>query len=473
MSSAGGVEPERHGAKHVALPRLRSRIVVEAAHREPLLTQEVEVDVGDRDLAGPGEALPFGQQHGILVDRGLTVPGEVGRRLARASGRVDIGRQAPRRGGLAMQAAAPGAADRDGAAAEVSQDGRARERQSRGRRRRHPHVLADLDAEPETRNVLGREDQVRAERRLECADRDASRPAARHLARNVASRRTRDSWEGSSSARPRAPPPDGSPRRCYRADGDGAEARRPREPGDGRGCRRDPMDRGLDRVEQRVLQQQVLDRIARKAEFREHREPDASAMAGGGRREDRLGIAGRIGDAGLDRSGRDPQEAVGIDRSEHHRNEPGLPPHRTPASPGRGERYTDRVKRRTIRFSDGDLKQITVVNGGRLRMKDPWLRPVRHRLEAPKPCCSMRQTGNPDRRASAWRSRSPAHNRRPSARGPASRAALSTNSAMICLPMTWPILLMASTIERSTLSFSRFLTKPPSILRKSTGRCLR
>ena len=84
------------------------------------------------------------------------------------------------------------------------------------------------------------------------------------------------------------------------------------------GRRRDPLDRGLDLVEQRILQQKVLDRVAREAQLRKHREAYPAAVAGARRREDRLRIAGGICDAGLDRTSRDPQEAVGIDRPEHH-----------------------------------------------------------------------------------------------------------------------------------------------------------
>src|SRR5881628_770833 len=49
----------------------------------------------------------------------------------------------------------------------------------------------------------------------------------------------------------------------------------------------------------------------------------------------------------------------------------------------------------------------------------------------------------------------------------------STASPIVFLPMTCPTSLMARTIARSTGSCATSLTKLPSILRKSTGKCLR
>ena len=126
MSSAGGAS--RNGTRRKPLPSAGCARALSSKlpRRKPLLTQQVEVDVGCRDLTGPGEPLSLGQQRGVFVDRGLTVPGEVGRRFARSRGRVDIGRKTASRGRLAVQVAAAGTADRDGTAAEVGEDGRAR-----------------------------------------------------------------------------------------------------------------------------------------------------------------------------------------------------------------------------------------------------------------------------------------------------------------------------------------------------------
>ena len=74
-----------------------------------------------------GKALGLGQQGAALVDQGLTVPRQVVRRLARAGGRVRVGGKAPQRLRLAEDLAVLCAGDRDRAAREVQQHGRAGE----------------------------------------------------------------------------------------------------------------------------------------------------------------------------------------------------------------------------------------------------------------------------------------------------------------------------------------------------------
>ena len=82
-----------------------------------------------------------------FVDRGVAVPGEVGRRFARAGRRIGVGRDGARRLAAAQQAPRLGLADGDVAGRQVDQHLRAGERRVARRRHRHPDVLADLDME--------------------------------------------------------------------------------------------------------------------------------------------------------------------------------------------------------------------------------------------------------------------------------------------------------------------------------------
>ncbi len=75
-------------------------------------------------------------------------------------------------------------------------------------------------------------------------------------------------------------------------------------------------ERDLDGVEQHVLEEQVLDRVTGQAELGEDRDRDAPFAAAPRRREDRLGVRGRVRDAGPDHAGRHTGEAVAIDRRE-------------------------------------------------------------------------------------------------------------------------------------------------------------
>ncbi len=71
-------------------------IVVERALPQPLLRQEIEIDIGDDILAALGKSCRFRQDHAIFDDRGLPIPGEIGGRFAFARRRIEIGCEAPR-----------------------------------------------------------------------------------------------------------------------------------------------------------------------------------------------------------------------------------------------------------------------------------------------------------------------------------------------------------------------------------------
>ena len=128
-----------------------------------LLAQPVEVDVDDGAARAVGEALGLAEQRAHLVDHRHAVPRQVGRRLTRARGGIEVGGVAAGARRAGEQVAVLGAADGDRGGREVEQHGRAGERGLVARRHRHPHVLADLDVHGEVGQVLGGEDQVGAE----------------------------------------------------------------------------------------------------------------------------------------------------------------------------------------------------------------------------------------------------------------------------------------------------------------------
>ena len=97
--------------------------------------------------------------------------------FAGAGGGIEIGREAARRLRSAQQSPRLGLADRDVARREVGEDGRAGQRRVRARRHRHPEILANLRVNNQPGHVLGREDQVRPERRAVCDPMRISSPS--------------------------------------------------------------------------------------------------------------------------------------------------------------------------------------------------------------------------------------------------------------------------------------------------------
>jgi hypothetical protein len=80
-----------------------------------------------------------------------------------------------------------------------------------------------------------------------------------------------------------------------------------------------PGGGGLDRVEQGLLQQQVLDRVGREPELGEDREGRPGFVAGPGQVEHRVGVAGGIARMAAPRAGRHPGEAVTVQGPEARR----------------------------------------------------------------------------------------------------------------------------------------------------------
>ena len=81
----------------------------------------------------------------------------------------------------------------------------------------------------------------------------------------------------------------------------------------------DLAERHHDLVEQRVLQQQVLDRVPGEAQLGEHGHGDALLRAPASLPQDGLGVGARLGDHGLDRARRDARETMPIDGPEVQR----------------------------------------------------------------------------------------------------------------------------------------------------------
>ena len=292
-------------------------VVVEGPHPHALLAQQVEVDVRHGAAVADREALGLREQDAVLVDGRLPVPGEVRGRLALPGRRVDVGGQAARGLRPAQELAVLRAPDGDRAAREVQEHGRARERGLRARRDRHPQVLADLRVDHEPGDVGGLEEQVGAERDARARDGDLAAdvvargdlPALVELAVGRQVRLRRDAEDAAAVHHHGAveDPAAGAQRGAEREHG--AQVRRRRH---------DRLERGLDAVEHRVLEQQVLDRVARQAQLREQRDGDALLLARPGLAQHRLGVRARVGDRDALRAGGDAGEAVLVDAVEVH-----------------------------------------------------------------------------------------------------------------------------------------------------------
>ena len=73
-----------------------------------------------------------------------------------------------------------------------------------------------------------------------------------------------------------------------------------------------PVELALHLVEHRVLEQQIVDRIGRKAELREHHQGDPGLVAGGEQVQDIVGVLPRIGDCDMRDAGADADEFVTV-----------------------------------------------------------------------------------------------------------------------------------------------------------------
>ena len=279
----------------------------------------VEVDVGDRHPRAVGEPVALGEQVAALVDHRLAVPA-TGRSSTRPGPRPR--RRTPRcsaRSTLTdQQGAVLGARDRDRAAGQVGQHGGAGQVASAlggiG-----THMSSQISTCSLRSGHVGRaEDQVRTERHppVGHADRRTAAVVARRevppLVELPVGRQVglgRDAQDHAAVDDHRAVEDPGAvDQRC--AD----DQHRPQ-----RGGRGDHLgDRRVRGVEQRVLEQQVVDGVAGQAQLREHRDRDAVLVGLLGHRDDLRRVGRGVGDGHGQRARRDPREPVRVRRVEVH-----------------------------------------------------------------------------------------------------------------------------------------------------------
>ena len=313
---------EREGKRPEALDPLLllQRAIGEAVVAQALLPDATEVDVGLDHRRVLLEARGLDELVTDLVDRGMAVPGEIGRRFARPRRRIGIGRDRPHRLAAAQQPPRLGLADGDVAGRQVHQQLGARERGVARRRDRHPHVLADLDMEGEI-DAGCLEEEIGAERhglaqQLDLVAEHVGAGDEMPLLVELAIVRQVGLWHHAQH--------------LAAMDDDGGvveAARDPERRADdqdreelARGLD-DLGDRPLDLVQQRVLQQQVLDGIGGQAEFGEDHDGGARLVALRGELQGLGEIVGGIGHAGARHAARHAHELMGIERVEiGHRN---------------------------------------------------------------------------------------------------------------------------------------------------------
>ena len=230
----------------------------------PLLAQEVEIDVGERRPAARRESV-----RSRRAARRSRKPRPGRPRRGRSSTplprrRIEIGGQAA--GGLRLAEKPPrlGLADRDVAGGEVGEHRGAGERRLGAGRDRHPEVLADLGVHDEagTSSAANRRSGPKG---ASCPARSRPcRPRRRRRRRSAGARRIRGSSAGGPSARRRAAGRGARRARSCRGGRDAGSARRRGGAASARGTPPTmSADAALDRLEQRVLQQEVVDRVGR------------------------------------------------------------------------------------------------------------------------------------------------------------------------------------------------------------------
>ena len=324
MSPAGRLQLELDRAE---LPPLADRacrdpvrtpVVVEAADPEPLLAQPVEVDVGHRAPCSLGEAFGLLEEVAALVDERLAVPGQIGGGLALTGRREQVRRAAAGAGAADEQPAVLGPGHGDRRPGQVGEHRRPGERRFGARRDGYPHVLADLDVEVQPGDIGGGEDQVGAEGCVYAADPDAA--AATVVTGSEVPLLVELAVVGQVGLRADAEDrPSVDDHGTVEHPG-AVHERRPdhdhRQQVDAGG--HDVLDRGLHGGQQRVLQQQVVDRIAAQRKLREDRHRDPVLVAGPDLLQDDVRVPSRVRDRDRHRARGHPREPLRICRVEIH-----------------------------------------------------------------------------------------------------------------------------------------------------------
>jgi hypothetical protein len=218
--------------------------------------------------------------------------------------------------GGAEQLPIVGLADHDVGGREVAEDQRAGERGGRRRRGRRPDVLADLRGEAEVRQIRCRIDQVGPERDLlagqvhcQAGDTRAGREPAILIEFPIVGQETfgRDSEDPAAGDHHRAIV-ERAAMLHRRADD---QHRRKVAAGGGQA-----LDLGLHPPQQGVLQEEVVDGVGREPQLRKQHQVAAARMAFPGQGQGLDGVEPRVADRHRRRAGRDPHEAVAVDRVE-------------------------------------------------------------------------------------------------------------------------------------------------------------
>ncbi len=293
-------------------------VVLERALPGPLLAEKVEVDVGDGELRILLEAGALAELPAVLEDARLPVPGQVGGRLALPGGGVEVRREAPHRLRSAEDAAGVGAADGDRTAGQVGEHGGPGERQATGRRHRHEHVLADLDADGQARNVRRRKQQVGAERGLLPRDHDlqSGDAASRGELAPLVELAVVGQMDLRDDAEDRPPVDhDGGVEQARPVPQWGTRDDHRQQVGAGPNDGVEPLVHG---VKNDVLPEQILDGVTGQRQLGEQRDRDAGLRQASADVNDALGITERVGDEDVGGAGCDPGEPVCVQRVERH-----------------------------------------------------------------------------------------------------------------------------------------------------------
>ena len=311
------VDVKLHAAERLRGPGVMTAIVVERPHPQSLGSQQTEVDVGHRPPRPVGEPFALGEQPPVLPDHRLAVPRQIGARLADPRSRVDVRGQAACRRRAGQQGAIFGARDRDRTAGQVGQHRRAGQRGFGARRHRDEHVLTHLDVQHETGNIGRVEQQIGTEWDVSAAEPEhpADIVAGGEMSPLVELAVGRQVRLGYDTEDPAAVHHDRGvvdavpvAQRCtdhqHRHQlGGGAD---------------DVCQRVVGGVEQRVLQQDVLDRIPRQRQLGKHRQCDAVIVTLAGQCQHRFGVGRRLRDRGVDRARGNTDETVPVRRVEIH-----------------------------------------------------------------------------------------------------------------------------------------------------------
>jgi hypothetical protein len=281
-------------------------------------------------ITGAGrEPRALGQQVPHFVDVDMAVPGQVGRALARSSRRIDIGGDRPGRLAGAQQAAGLGLADGDVAGRQIQQDlgpGHGLGGAGRGWR---PDVLADLDPDGEGRLAprTGEVSQQHVGSERHGLAGEGQRAADHARAWREPATLVELAIVGQEALGDHGP----HPAALYRDRGVVEPARVAQRRADHEQRRQrlallgQCADGGLDRVEQGVLLQQVVNRVAGQAQLRQHQHRDARLVRLTHQGQHALGVGGGIRQLDLGNGGGDPDEAVTIGREERRRTQETRP----------------------------------------------------------------------------------------------------------------------------------------------------